>query len=632
MARIFVSYSTKDSGFAEKLRSFLIRDKIDVWMAPYSITPGKEFAEEIVHGIQDSDLFLLLLSKASNDSPHVLREVSMAVSQNKKIISLRIEDVKPSLSMAYYLESIQWYDALSRDDETMNQLVSDLKKIMENVAAVSPVREKIEEQPPASRFSGNKKKIIGMVAGAAVVAAVAVGVVVGTMNHSSTDSDKNVQLLAYTQTAAQEQEEVSLETGEETSEETAMEEESAETVMVDGNKAQEGPEVEEKEGKDKKNSEKAAENSDAKNKENKKSKEEKEDSGNSTPVISHNLSSGKKPSGGAQDLSPSASSVEDSDSQNSSGKKDSPKTASGEETDKTEKKDSQKKEEQAATAADQLSIGSLLRFGTYRPVGYEEGNNDDKIDWIVLDVDKKNETALLLSASILDVKAFDVAESGECQRDKKGNIYNKKESYKDEIMTEFYGNSDWSSSNIRTWLNSDKARVSYADQPPVTDGTSILENGYEKQPGFLARFSEAEKKRLLVRENKTTGNSMQPSVVTSSERVFLLSVDEVDRYLVGNNISMYAPLTKSAHNSDASPWTEIFDERNASCYMWVLRTPANDNAYNVMVIGGDIDYVEDYSFNLANTCAFGIRPAVQLNLKNASLSGDGSEGTPFVLN
>lgn len=630
MGRIFISYSTKDSGFAEKLRSFLMRDKIDVWMAPYSITPGKEFAEEIVHGIQNSDLFLLLLSKASNDSPHVLREVSMAVTQNKKIISLRIEEVKPSLSMAYYLESIQWYDALSKDDETMNQLVSDLKKIMENANTIQPVRDKMEDLPSSGHFSENKKKIIGIAAG--VIAVAMVVVVFVSMNHSSTDSNKNAQMLANTQATVQEQEEVSQVTGEDSSVEAAEEVGIMEAAVDDGTENKESTEVEEKEEKDKKSSEEA---SDVKNTEKKKTKEEKEDSGNSTPVISHNLSSGKKPSGGAQDLSPSASSVDDdtSVSQNSPEKKEgSSKAASKEDDAQTEKKDSQKKEQQTATAADQLSIGSLLRFGTYRPIGYEEGNNDDKIDWLVIDVDKKNETALLLSASILDVKAFDVAESGKCRYDKEGNIRNKDESYSDEVMTEFFGNSDWSSSNIRTWLNSDKAKVSYADQAPVTDATSIYYNGYEKQPGFLARFTEEEKKRLMVRENKTTGNSMQPSVVTSSERVFLLSVEEVDRYLSGNNLSIYAPLTKSAYNSDASPWIEVFDEQKATCFMWVLRTPANDSSCNVMVIGGDVDCVEDYSFNYANTCAFGIRPAVQLNLKNVSLSGDGREGSPFVLN
>ena len=623
MGRIFISYSTKDAGFAEKLRSFLLRDKIDVWMAPYSITPGKEFAEEIVHGIQGSNIFLLLLSKASNDSPHVLREVSMAVTQNKKMISLRIEDVKPSLSMAYYLESIQWYDALQRDDDSMNQLVTDLKKIMNNTSNVQPVPDKMEKKD-SGWFSG-KKKIIALAAGAAAVVTAAV-IGIGSMNHSSTDSNKNEQMLANTEAVLTEEEkqgEEVLVTPENGSEEVT--EENEETAVA--SKEEETQEVseEKEETKEKKDSKKDEDDKKSDKKESQNKEEEKE---NSVPVIRHDLSSGKKYSGAAQGLSASDT-EEEGNAPAKPASKEEP--ASEKKEGKQEKKEPQKEEQKAATAADQISVGSLLRFGTYRPSGYSEANNDDKIDWIVIDVDKKNEIALLLSASILDVKAFDVSESGECKYDKKGNIINKKESYSDETMTEFYGSSDWSTSNIRTWLNSDKAKVSYADQAPVTDGTSIGYNGYEKQPGFLARFTDAEKNRIMVRENKTTGNSMQSSVVTSSERVFLLSVEETDRYLLGNNISLYAPLTKSAHASDASPWIEIFDEQNASCFMWALRTPANDNAYSVMVIGGDIDYVEDYSFNYANTCAFGIRPAVQLNLKNAALAGDGSEGSPYVL-
>lgn len=616
MGRIFISYSTQDAGFAEKLRSFLLRDKIDVWMAPYSITPGKEFAEEIVHGIQESELFLLLLSKASNDSPHVLREVSMAVTQNKKIISLRIEDVKPSLSMAYYLESIQWYDALQKDDGSMNQLVSDLRKIMDNAGNIQPLPDRVEKKDSGS-FSG-KKKMIAMAAGAAAVAA-AVCIGIGSMNHSSTDSNKSTQMLANTEKVIEEKEQ-----GGEilTAPESGSMDVSGNTEenlsQITGEDKEEGSE-EKEETKDKKDSQK-----NAKDKKTDK-KESKDEEKNSVPAIRHDLSSGKKNSGSASDLSVAAAEESNVSDKVSSGEK-----RASEEKVKPEKKETQR-QETAASAANQISVGSLLRFGTYRPSGYSEANNDDKIDWIVIDVDKKNETAFLLSASILDVKAFDVAESGECKYDKNGDVINKKEKYSDEVMTEFYGNSDWSRSNIRTWLNSDKSKVSYPDQAPVRDGTSVGFNGYEKQPGFLARFTDAEKNRIMVRENKTTGNSMQSSVVTSSDRVFLLSVEETDRYLLENDISLYAPLTKSAHDSDTSPWTEIFDEQNASCFMWVLRTPANDNAYSVMVIGGDIDYVKDYSFDYANTCAFGIRPAIQLDLRNASLAGEGSEDSPYVL-
>lgn len=623
MGRIFISYSTKNVDFAEKLRSFLLRDKIDVWMAPYSIAPGKEFAEEIVHGIQDSDIFLLLLSKASNDSPHVLREVSMAVTQNKKIISLRLEYVKPSLSMAYYLESIQWYDALSGDDESMNQLVSDLKKIMDNSSVVQPVPNKIATEEPG--WFARKKKMIALAAGAAAVITAAV-IVIGSLNHSSTDSNKKEQMLANTEAVVPEEEEQGEEVQvmpENGSEEVAEGNEGI-SVEPEGENTQEVSEDKE-EPKEKKDSQK---DEDDKKSDKKESEEKEEEKGSSVPVIRHDLSSGKKNSGAAQGLSASDS-EEEGNAPAKPASKEEP--ASEKKEGKQEGKKPQKEEQKTAAAADQISVGSLLRFGTYHPSGYSEANNDEEIDWIVIDVDKKNETALLLSASILDVKAFDVSESGECRYDKKGSIINREKSYSDETMTEFYGSSDWSTSNIRTWLNSDKVKVSYPDQAPVKNATSIGYNGYEKQPGFLARFTDAEKNRIMVRENKTTGNSMQPSVVTSSDRVFLLSVEETDRYLLGNNISLYAPLTKSARASDASPWIEVFDEQNASCFMWVLRTPANDNAYTVMVIGGDVDYVADYSFDYANTCAFGIRPAVQLNLKGAALSGDGSEGSPYVL-
>ena len=57
----------------------------------------------------------------------------------------------------------------------------------------------------------------------------------------------------------------------------------------------------------------------------------------------------------------------------------------------------------------------------------------------------------LISSDVLTMKAFDVAEGG---------------------------NSDWSVSNIRTWLNSDREIVTYADQPPMASAMAELKNGY----------------------------------------------------------------------------------------------------------------------------------------------------------
>lgn len=667
---------------AEKFRHTLQQKGLDIWMAPYSITPGKEFAEEIVKGIQGSKIFLLLYSRASNDSPHVLREVHLAVKYQKRIISVRTEDVSLGLSMAYYLESIQWYDALENcTEEQIDKICDDLVQILqaqeeEQKAAVQEtlVDEKPEEKSEIKLeikpelTQGNvttspakepekttadtttntttntvpggkqKKKALLIAVGLAAVLVIILFFVFGSSSEESTE-DVSTNIGNANQVDMQQENSDGEETPELVSEEaiTQSEEQSIEfsttediesategVLAVDEKaKAEEDDKADSKDDKkDKSTKEKNTKDKNTKDKntkdKNTKEKDTKNEKNDKQTTTKHDLSSnGNKTPSVKQDTNKKETKEETEEVK--------------QEKEQPSKEEKNPKKDTEASVMNQLSIGASIQFGNYQAAGYTEENADDKISWIVLDIDKKNQSALLLSSQILTTKAFDVAESGNGQRDKDGNIAHKNETYTDEETIQFYGSSDWGTSNIRTWLNSDRVKVKYNDQEPITYATSIYENGYEKEPGFLYRFTDEQKSRLLTRENVTNGNSMTGSEVVTKDKVFLLSVEEADTFLTGNNLSLYAPLTKSAHDSDHSAWTEIFDDYNAHDFMWVLRTPAKDTAYYVMVIGGDIDYVEDYSFNYANTCSFGIRPAILLDLSNCKLGGTGTEADPFTI-
>jgi tetratricopeptide (TPR) repeat protein len=52
-----------------------------------------------------------VLSKASNDSAFVAREVERAVSKNKPIFAVRIADVEPAPSLELFISGTQWIDA-----------------------------------------------------------------------------------------------------------------------------------------------------------------------------------------------------------------------------------------------------------------------------------------------------------------------------------------------------------------------------------------------------------------------------------------------------------------------------------------------------------------------------------------
>lgn len=113
----FISHSSNDSEVANRLCSFMESDGIDCWIAPRNVIPGVPWGEALVEAIAASKVFVLLLSKNSNDSPQVQREVERAVSKGIPVIPFRIENVPPSKSMEYFISSTHWLDAFSQPIE-----------------------------------------------------------------------------------------------------------------------------------------------------------------------------------------------------------------------------------------------------------------------------------------------------------------------------------------------------------------------------------------------------------------------------------------------------------------------------------------------------------------------------------
>lgn len=108
---IFISHSSTDFKVAEEVCNLLEDKGHKCFLAPRDIRSGYEYAEEIMNGIESSDVMLILMSKAANQSPHVLREVERAVSKHIPLIVYKLEEVELSKSMEYFLMSHQWVSA-----------------------------------------------------------------------------------------------------------------------------------------------------------------------------------------------------------------------------------------------------------------------------------------------------------------------------------------------------------------------------------------------------------------------------------------------------------------------------------------------------------------------------------------
>jgi uncharacterized protein YjbI with pentapeptide repeats len=73
---VFISYSTKDQEFAQRLYDDLQDSGVRCWFAPHDVQGGKKLHEQIDSAIQRNDRTLLILSDASMESEWVKTEIA----------------------------------------------------------------------------------------------------------------------------------------------------------------------------------------------------------------------------------------------------------------------------------------------------------------------------------------------------------------------------------------------------------------------------------------------------------------------------------------------------------------------------------------------------------------------------
>jgi TolB-like protein/Flp pilus assembly protein TadD len=107
---VFVSYASHDAAIANAAVEQLEGRGIKCWCAPRDVTPGSQYADEIVGAINDAKIVVLVLSEHAVASPHVGKEIERAASKRRRIITLRIDAAPLTRSFEYFLSESQWID------------------------------------------------------------------------------------------------------------------------------------------------------------------------------------------------------------------------------------------------------------------------------------------------------------------------------------------------------------------------------------------------------------------------------------------------------------------------------------------------------------------------------------------
>ena len=128
MEDIFVSYSRKDGAKAHELKERLESLGYSVWIDKDDLRVGRLWRAQIVEGIEECRLYVIVLSANSIKSDNVRRELDLARRRKKKILPV-LTDPGPkriSKDMEYQLIGLQRIDYARCFEEGMKQTLLEL--------------------------------------------------------------------------------------------------------------------------------------------------------------------------------------------------------------------------------------------------------------------------------------------------------------------------------------------------------------------------------------------------------------------------------------------------------------------------------------------------------------------------
>lgn len=143
MQWIFLFLILAKTLFLRKKSVLLLRSTIfSYWVAHENGDFGDNYATTIINQISETKIFVVLVSKSSNLSTHVINEINSAVMRDKLIIPIILDDVNLSPAMEYYLASNHYLNFFENKDFT-SQLINRVCSLLglENKHTISTLPE-----------------------------------------------------------------------------------------------------------------------------------------------------------------------------------------------------------------------------------------------------------------------------------------------------------------------------------------------------------------------------------------------------------------------------------------------------------------------------------------------------------
>ena len=90
---VFISHSSQDDKACKVVCKALETRGISCWVDHRDVPPGVAYAIALEDAIDQSEVFVVILTQESMASPHITSEVERAFSTSKAILPMLLEDV-----------------------------------------------------------------------------------------------------------------------------------------------------------------------------------------------------------------------------------------------------------------------------------------------------------------------------------------------------------------------------------------------------------------------------------------------------------------------------------------------------------------------------------------------------------
>ena len=117
-ADVFVSYASHDAKRVTEIVQQLEAAGVRCWCDQQKILGGSNYGLEIVQGIRQAKLLLLMCTDASLRSKNIKQEIQLAWNYNVPYLPVLLESISYPEQVKYWLEGWQWVKILNHPAET----------------------------------------------------------------------------------------------------------------------------------------------------------------------------------------------------------------------------------------------------------------------------------------------------------------------------------------------------------------------------------------------------------------------------------------------------------------------------------------------------------------------------------